>query len=143
MKYLTYLKTHKKCPFCDYDKSRILIENKEAFLTYSKAPYHKYHLMVVPKKHVETINDLNRKENTNVMALISKGMETLKKVGLNDCTIVMRDGQALGRSVKHIHYNIIPSGKIDDVSIITMERKILNKKEEESLRKELKRIINL
>jgi len=143
MKYQTFLKTIDECPFCMGSgiSRRILIENDSAYLTYSLAPYHKYHLLVISKKHAESIKDLTKKENMQIMALIVRGVETLSKVGHNDCTILMRDGYAIGKSVKHIHYNIIPGGQIQDTSLDTVTRELINKKEEDSLMKELKKII--
>lgn len=141
MKYKTYLKTLNKCPFCIGSKHRIIIENNSAYLTYALAPYHKYHLLVISKKHAESIKDLTLNENTDIMSLIFTGIKALNKIGHNDCTIVMRDGQSIGKSIKHIHYNIIPGGQIEDISINVEVRKLLNKKEENLLKKELKGII--
>ena len=142
MKYVTYLKTITKCPFCDGNKRRILIENDGAFLTYALAPYHKYHLLAIPKHHVESVKDLTWDENVCVMALITTAIKALDKIGYNNCTIVMRDGQALGKSVSHVHYNIIPGGEIGDVSINAEVRKLLSKNEEKSLIIELEKILN-
>lgn len=142
MKYSIYLKTLTKCPFCEKNDHRILLENEGAFLTYAIAPYHKYHLLVIPKRHVESIKDLTWDENVCTMALIVTGIKALEKVGHNDCTVVMRDGQALSKSVKHMHYNIIPGGEIEDISINAEVRKLLSKNEEKSLIIELEKIIN-
>jgi diadenosine tetraphosphate (Ap4A) HIT family hydrolase len=141
MKYVDYLKTLNKCPFCDSDMRRVLLENDGAFLTYSLAPYHKYHLLAIPKRHVESIKDLTWDENVCVMALIATAIKALDKIGYNNCTVVMRDGQALAKSVSHIHYNIIPGGEIEDVSINAEVRELLDKNEEESLKEELNKIL--
>jgi diadenosine tetraphosphate (Ap4A) HIT family hydrolase len=144
MKYATFLKTITKCPFCGINKRRILLENDGAFLTYALAPYHKYHLLVIPKRHVESIKSLTWDENVCIMALIVVGLKALEKLHHNDCTIFMRDGKALGKSVKHhVHWNIVPGGRIEDVTLDLEVRKILNAKEEKSLRKELKKIADL
>ena len=100
MKYDTYLKSLKKCPFCENTQNRILLENKNAFLTYARAPYHKYHLLVVPKRHVENVKDLTKLENNNIMSLIVSGIKSLNKIGHNDCTLVMRDGNALAKKYR-------------------------------------------
>ena len=143
MKYNSFLKTMTKCPFCYDFKDRILVENDLAFLTYAQAPYHKYHLLVIPRRHVLNIKDLTWDENVCIMALIVAGIKTLDKLGHNDCTIVCRDGQALGKSIEHLHYNIIPGGQIEDISVDLKERKLLSHDEEISLKRELKTILNL
>lgn len=141
MKYTTFLKSIHRCPFCIGFKRSILLENNSAYIIYSLAPYHKYHLLVISKKHAESIKDLTLKENMDIMFLILTGIKTLNKIGHNDCTIVMRDGQAIGKSVKHIHYNIIPGGQIEDISINSEVRKILSKKDQDLLKKELNKVI--
>ncbi|MFA6325154.1 MAG: HIT domain-containing protein [Candidatus Paceibacterota bacterium] len=143
MKHVDSLKKIKVCPFCNFKNDRILFENKTAFLTYSLAPYHKYHLLVIPKRHVEYLKDLTPEENIDTMLLFVSAIKSLDKIGHNDCTIVMRDGKSLGKSVKHLHYNIIPGGEIGDFSINAKARKLLTKKEEDSLTKELKKIIKI
>jgi len=144
MKYSAYLKTLTTCPFCDGISPRILIENDGAILTYAQAPYHKYHLLVIPKRHIENIKDLAWDENVCIMALIVAGIRTLDGFGHNDCTVLARDGQALSRSVKHhLHYHIVPGGKITDISVDPKVRKMLSDTEEKSLKEELKKATNL
>lgn len=143
MKYNSYIKKLKKCPFCGDIKNRILFENKEAFLTYAIAPYHKYHLLLIPKRHVESIKNLTQDENVCAMSLLSKGLKVLDKIDHNDCTILVRDGKALAKSINHLHFNIIPGGIIKDISLNADIRKLLSHKEEKSLMKELKKIKNI
>jgi len=144
MKYSVYLKTLTKCPFCEGIEPRILVENDGAILTYAQAPYHKYHLLIVPKRHIENIKDLTWDENVCIMALIVSGIKVLDKIGHDDCTILARDGQALGKSVKHhLHYHIVPGGEITDVSVEPKMRKLLSDSEEESLKKELNEVSHL
>ena len=143
MKYVDFLKTITKCPFCNGINPRILLENDFAILTYAQAPYHKYHLLVIPKRHIISIKDLTWKENVCIMALIVAGIKTLDKLGHNDCTIIARDGQALGKSVDHLHYNIVPGGQVEDITVNLEVRKLLSDDEEKLLKKELKMIVNL
>lgn len=143
MKYTKFLKTLNYCPFCENIKPRILIENDGALLTYSMAPYHKYHLLVIPKRHVECIKDLTWDEDVCMMALIVTGIKALSNIGHNDCVVVAKDSQASGKSVKHhLHYHIIPGGKVRDISVNEKVRKLLTDKEEELLKLELKKTLS-
>ena len=143
MKYLTYLKNLKVCPFCEDIKGKILLENDGAYLTYSLAPYHKYHLLVIPKRHVENLAELTWEEHVCLTALFVTGVKTLGKLGHNDCTLLTRDSGSLGKSIKHLHGHIIPGGFIQDTSLNTAVRKILSTDEEKNLKKELKKISKL
>lgn len=129
------------CPFCELNEPRILIENDAALLTYSIAPYHKYHLLVIPKRHVENIKDLTWDENVCIMALLVTAIKALDKLDHNDCTIVARDGKAMAKSIPHLHYNIIPGGNIEDISLNTVVRKMLDADSENALRIELNKIV--
>ncbi|GAF75845.1 unnamed protein product, partial [marine sediment metagenome] len=51
MKYSEFIKSLKKCPFCNFRKDWIIKENKHAFLTLSRAPDKKDHFLIIPKKH--------------------------------------------------------------------------------------------
>jgi diadenosine tetraphosphate (Ap4A) HIT family hydrolase len=143
MRYSTFLKTLTVCPFCVGIEPRILIENEGAILTYSLAPYHKYHLLVIPKRHIERIKDLTWDEDVCIMALVVAGIKALSNIGHDDCSVMVRDGQALGKSVKHhLHYHIIPGGQIIDISNNEKVRKLLDNDEERILKKELEKSLN-
>lgn len=142
MRYSTFLKTLDVCPFCEGIDSRILVENSGAILTYSLAPYHKYHLLVIPKRHIEYIKYLTWEENVCIMALLVAGVKALGNIGHDDCAIVAKDGLALGKSIKHhLHYHIIPGGQVSDISVNNRMRKLLDENEEVVLRRELERYL--
>lgn len=133
MLYKDYLKTMDKCPFCKLEQANLL-ENEHAFLTYALAPYHKYHLLVIPKRHVEHIKDLEWHELISITALLATGIRTLSKLGHDDCSIVVKDNN---KTVPHLHYHIIPGGIITDVSHDVEVRRMLTESEEKDLIKEL------
>ncbi len=143
MLYIDYIKKIKKCPFCDEGTRRVLDENEYSYITYALAPYHKYHLLVVPKRHVENIKDLKWLEQISMTALLSKGIKGLDKLGHNDCSILVRDGIAPHKSLKHLHYHIIPGGIIEDISEGIQVRKLLTKKEENKLIDELNNVAGI
>jgi len=133
--YKEYLKTMGKCPFCNLEQ-KVLMENENAILTYALAPYHKYHLLVLPKRHVEHIKDLEWNEQISISALLYTGIKALDRLGHDDCSILVKDDH---KSVPHLHYHIIPGGFITDISLDTEVRKMLSDSEERSLIKELER----
>jgi diadenosine tetraphosphate (Ap4A) HIT family hydrolase len=139
VKYHEYLKTLTRCPFCNEKGPRIILENSNAFLTYSLAPYHKHHLLVIPKRHVDSVKELTLEENVSIIFLISIGIKALDKLGHNDCSILARDGKASEKSIPHLHFHIIPEGVMVDVTIKNETREILNEEEEKYLREEFKK----
>lgn len=107
MLYKDFLKTDTKCPFCD-DKERFIHEQDSAFLTYCMAPYSKDHLMVIPKRHVEYFTELSKQEMDDVNALLQLGSKMVMKRKHRGYTILVRNGEGVGGSKKHIHFHIVP-----------------------------------
>lgn len=137
MKYVDYIKTIDRCPFCSGIHRRIVHENEHAYLTYSLAPYHKYHLLVIPKRHVERLIDLTWSEEISIMALLSTGIKALDKLKIDDCSILVKDNY---KSVPHLHYHIIPDANVTDISEDVSVRRIITDQEEEELIRELRKI---
>ena len=69
-----------------------------------KAPVH---LLVVPRVHVESLNEL---EDKNLMAeLLSAVKETTKKIGLKSYKTLINTGKEAGQEVFHLHIHILGS----------------------------------
>lgn len=109
MLYTDYLKDVKVCQFCDFDTSLVIKTDKEAFLIFSLAPYSKHHLLVIPNRHVEHFEDLTKEEKESIDNLLNNAIRLLKVLGHSGYTILIRSGDNIGKSVKHLHYHIIPS----------------------------------
>ena len=127
MLYNDFLKKLNQCPFC-LPHERI-IEKKFSFLTYALAPYHKDHLLVVPKRHIESFLDLRKKERDEILDLVNLAVKILHSFGYKDCSIMGRDGNNAGKSIKHFHFHIIPKVLLGDIDNYGKERKILSQKE--------------
>ena len=68
----------------------------------TKAPVH---LLVVPRVHVASLNEL---ENKNLMAeLLSAVKETTKKIGLKSYKTLINTGKEAGQEVFHLHLHIL------------------------------------
>lgn len=132
------------CPFCN-PKDITLKDNQFAFLTYSLAPYHPHHLLVIPKRHVGSIMDLKRKEIKAIDSLIRYATEILHACGYRAFSVLMRDGaDNPTKSVEHLHYNLIPATSIGDLDHKGNKRKIMTaaqiKKTVADLRKAQKKL---
>lgn len=67
-----------------------------------KAPVH---LLVVPRVHVKSLNEL---EDKNLMGeLLSAVKETTKKIGLKSYKTVINTGKEAGQVVFHLHIHIL------------------------------------
>ncbi len=143
MNYKDFLKNEKGCPFCNIkiiDQQKI-IENNSAFLTIALAPYKKYHLLVIPRRHVTHMVKVTDEENLDIIHLEHTGIQLLKKLGHTSITIMSREGKTTGRTVKHLHYHIIPDISLSVLDFNFDKRKVYSKKEMSEMTKKLKRIL--
>ena len=101
------------CLFCKIVNkqinSEIVYENDDVLVfkdLYPKAPVH---LLVVPKKHVSSIieiEELNDKQANEILKTIAK---IAKEMGLDrdGFRVVTNTGVAAGQSVDHLHFHIL------------------------------------
>jgi diadenosine tetraphosphate (Ap4A) HIT family hydrolase len=112
MLYTDFLKDVKVCQFCDFNLDKMIKKDENAFLTYSIAPYGKHHLLVIPNRHVEHFEDLNKEEKESIDNLLNSGIKLLRVLGHDGYNILLRSGNNSGKSVNHLHYHLIPSIEI-------------------------------
>lgn len=142
MLYIDYLKqiSGKPCTFCNCNDRKFL-ENESAFLTYNLAPYHRHHLLVIPKSHSLSFRNLARPVFLDIWELIKKGADILTNLGYEDFTVIVREGNNGAKSVEHLHYHLIPNSRIGDVDHNNEERKIMSKEEIEAISKDVLSVI--
>ena len=131
MLYRNFLKIHKPCPFCR-STNHIFASRKTAYLTYALAPYAKYHLLALPKRHVIKIRELRPAEEKDITELAKLGIKILNTLKIKSATVLVRDG-GLNKSIAHLHYHVIPSHRIGDLDSNGKPRKVLGEKEIKNL----------
>lgn len=102
-----------------------IIENSTAFLTYSIAPYHEDHLLVVPKRHTEEFLEITDQELKDMNDLQKRALGILSKLGHEGTSILIRNGKNSGKSVAHLHCNIIPDTVLGNIDFGSKEREIM------------------
>ncbi|MEI8096770.1 MAG: HIT family protein [Candidatus Moraniibacteriota bacterium] len=117
-----------ECHFCN-PKDRKFIENETAFLTYAIAPYHKHHLLVIPKEHKQSFMELSREEANQIWDIIHKGAAILLELGYKDYTVIVREGKNDAKSMEHLHYHIIPENHIGDLDHQGKPRTVMTEEE--------------
>ncbi len=125
MKYDDFLKTMTGCPFCVAHGREVIFENEHAYLTYALAPYHKDHLLVVPKRHIDNLLDLHHVEIEDIEKLERKGIMILRQLGYKNIALLAREGM-VGKSVPHIHYHLIPDTNVGDTEHVGINRDMLD-----------------
>lgn len=106
----------KECIFCTKPKEHrdrenlILYRGKLAFIIMNKYPYTSGHLMVVPYRHVHTLEELNTEELTECMTLTVKSLKCLRKImHPNGFNVGLNIGVVASASIdEHLHWHIVP-----------------------------------
>jgi ATP adenylyltransferase len=103
-----------ECVFCDAlardDEPLLVYVGQRAFVILNKFPYNNGHLMVVPKRHVARLSELESAELLEIMTLSQAAEQTLAAVyaphGFN---LGINLGRSAGAGIAdHLHVHIVP-----------------------------------
>ena len=97
------------CIFCkiingDFN-TEFVYENDYAVVFKDINPKAPVHLLVVPKVHVESLNELEDKNLMGEILMVDK--ETTKKIGLKSYKTLINTGKEAGQEVFHLHIHIL------------------------------------
>ena len=97
------------CIFCKIIKgefnTEFVLENKFAVVFNDINPKAPVHLLVVPRLHVASLNEL---EDKNLMGeLLQTVKDAAKKVGLKSYRTVINTGKEAGQEVFHLHLHVL------------------------------------
>ena len=116
MEYVSSDDSKGECIFCPgEDRSRdeerlILFIDKWSIVLMNRFPYINGHLLIAPLKHVSTFEELLTEEKLDLMTMLEKSIDILKKVmnpgGFN---VGLNMGKVAGAGVEdHIHFHVVP-----------------------------------
>lgn len=100
-----------KCVFCDLKEKYLVKEKDGVVLTVALFPYLDGHLLIIPRRHLERIGQLNRRERESIFWLCVEAERILKeKLGIANVWLILREGEGIkaGKTVTHLHFHIIP-----------------------------------
>jgi ATP adenylyltransferase len=113
----TEKKSESSCIFCDMieldplsDENLVVEQNRLSFVVMNLFPYNNGHLMVVPKRHLSKISELNDEEllecSRKLQQLERALIDIMQPDGFN---IGLNIGRVSGAGVdSHIHFHIVP-----------------------------------
>lgn len=106
----------KICPFCDplilKAQACPSLQSQYWQVIINKYPYLDGNLMLVPKRHVETLEKLTPEEQADFFPALQKAKQALSLIfKTNDFNIALNIGKKSGASLKHLHWQIVPRAK--------------------------------
>lgn len=82
------------------------------------SPAAKGHALLLPKRHIENIFQLDGKESELALTVIRDVSSAMKKtLNCDGINVLQNNGTAAGQSVFHLHFHIIPRYEDDNVVI--------------------------
>ncbi|MFP4523224.1 MAG: HIT family protein [archaeon] len=101
------------CLFCSIVNKKIpshtIYENDSFIAFLDISPVHVGHVLLVPKQHVETIEDMPFEYASDLLIGIQKISKALRKqLGAQGINTIVNSGSIAGQEVFHAHIHIIP-----------------------------------
>lgn len=120
-------KKEEGCIFCikpesdDDAKNGIVYRSERCFVIQNLYPYNNAHIMVVPYKHVSSLNELDSDDINDIFMTVRKAEQVLKNIyhceGLN---FGINEGKAAGAGIaEHLHVHVVPRW-VGDVNFMTV-----------------------
>ena len=102
----------KDCIFCkiingDFN-TEFVFENEYAVVFNDINPKADVHLLVVPKVHAESLNELNDEVLLGKLMMTVK--DVTKKLGIKSYRTVINTGKEAGQEVFHLHIHVLSGG---------------------------------
>ena len=107
------------CLFCKIIKgdipSKKVFENDKVFAFCDIAPQAPVHILVVPKIHVASVDEINADNSDYVAEIFERIPEIAKAAGLtNGYRVITNCGEDACQSVKHLHFHILGGEKMSE-----------------------------
>jgi diadenosine tetraphosphate (Ap4A) HIT family hydrolase len=104
----------KNCPFCNIDKSRIILENKFIVVIRDAFPISSGHALIISKRHIASFFDTNIPEKKAILEALEQLKEILdEEFNPDGYNIGINDGTTAGQTIMHLHVHVIPRFKGD------------------------------
>ncbi len=109
-----------ECLFCKIIKkeipAKIAFEDKEILAFHDINPIAPVHILIIPKKHIESINDLRDEERLLVGKMILTARALADKLGISKggYKLLFRVGENGGQEIPHIHLHLIGGAKLSE-----------------------------
>lgn len=105
------------CPFCYVEDTDIIWATESWFAIYDRYPVTESHILIIPKRHVQTFLELSDAERYSFGEIYKEMVNHIHNIdeSVEGHNLGCNVGEVAGQSVSHFHFHMIPRRK-DDVS---------------------------
>ena len=98
------------CLFCNTDKKEYIFENDLAYATFDSYPVSKFHVLIIPKRHIKNYFELSADEffACNKIIMLSKNKIENEDQTIKGFNLGTNSGKVAGQSINHCHIHLIP-----------------------------------
>ena len=98
------------CLFCNTDKKEYIFENDLAYATFDSYPVSKFHVLIIPKRHIKSYFELSADEFVacNKIIILSKNKIENEDQTIKGFNLGSNCGKIAGQSINHCHIHLIP-----------------------------------
>ncbi len=109
------------CIFCKIVSgeipSKFLKETSNSVSFLDAFPLAKGHVLVIPKKHHQKIQDMTSKENIDLFSLVHEMVSKVDSI-TGSTLVAVHNGQKAGQEIPHVHVHLVPRSKNDSAGAI-------------------------
>lgn len=107
------------CLFCKIVEGSIpskkVYENKFVYAFYDIEPQAPFHVIVVPKEHIESAADITAENSDNIAKIFEAISEIAKENNLDKgFRVVTNCGEYGCQTVKHLHFHLLSGKQLDN-----------------------------
>jgi len=90
-------------------RSEIIYEDDFVFAINDINPVARIHILIIPKKRIDTLNQMNEEDTTLLghMVLVAKNLAKEQKIDDTGYRILMNTNSDAGQTIYHIHLHLI------------------------------------
>lgn len=97
------------CPFCGVAAGSVVDASEHALALRDRYPVAPGHTLVVPRRHVASVFELDPEEWNELWALVRSVRHRVDELaGADGVSVGVNDGAAAGQTVAHAHVHLIP-----------------------------------
>jgi diadenosine tetraphosphate (Ap4A) HIT family hydrolase len=101
----------KDCPFCGFKEDRMLKKGKNAFVIFSNPRLMPGHLLVVSKRHIQRLSQMNKEERKEIIDFVMEFEDKILDKLASGCDIRQNFKPYVKNSrthVNHLHFHLHP-----------------------------------
>jgi len=108
------------CIFCAIAEGRLpsyeIYQDEHFKVIMDRYPCATGHVLIMPKRHVADIYELNAEEAAGLMPLAQKVAEKMREVfSMDGLNLLQNNGKAAGQVVDHFHLHLLPRYENDGI----------------------------